>query len=138
MQEKDQTYKNVLYEIYFKTHNPKGLYIGVVLFNSIFIFNSIKHYEINKNYYVVRNAWCIRSRYTQKLSLIFLINEWKLCLLCINYCLGHQVESEWVENCSECMSAGRVWDPLDWIHHNSYPRCSRSSDIQLGAITCNI
>ena len=29
----------------------------------------------NKNYYVVRNAGCTRSRYTLKLSLIFLINQ---------------------------------------------------------------
>ena len=31
--------------------------------------------ELNKNYYVVRNAGCARSRYTLKLSLIFL-NQW--------------------------------------------------------------
>ena len=28
--------------------------------------------ELNKNYYVVRNAGCARSRYTLKLSIIFL------------------------------------------------------------------
>ena len=31
--------------------------------------------KVNKNYYVVRNAGCVRSRYTLKLSLIFIINE---------------------------------------------------------------
>ena len=31
--------------------------------------------ESNKNYYLVRNAGSARSRYTLKLSLIFLINQ---------------------------------------------------------------
>ena len=31
--------------------------------------------NLNKNYYIVRNAGCARSRYTLKLSLIFLFNQ---------------------------------------------------------------
>ena len=37
----------------------------------------------NKNYYVVRNARCPCSRYTLRLTLIFLINKWMN--ECINY-----------------------------------------------------
>ena len=49
---------------YTRTRNDENSY-----YYSCRIESSI---EINKNYYVVRNAGCARSRYTLKLSFIFL------------------------------------------------------------------
>ena len=43
----------------------------------VWTWNGVKwtQWKIRTRYYVVRNAGCARSRYTLKLSLIFLINE---------------------------------------------------------------